>query len=141
MRAPARRTRTDRNFGHLACEVDAPALFADYGFGARQSLLSEVLRRLRLRLLQQRIGRQAHFTLRAELASLQPGRAHHAGDRRWRRQLVSSPMGLQRGWALELELPRRLRMTPMIIGTRDSRIIPTTSSDRFCLMNGTLPKK
>jgi site-specific recombinase len=32
-------------------EVDAQTLFAEYGFGARQSLLSEVLRRLRLRLL------------------------------------------------------------------------------------------
>jgi hypothetical protein len=31
--------------------------------------------------------------------------------------------------------------TPMIIGTSDSRMMPTTSSDRFFLMNGTLPKK
>jgi hypothetical protein len=36
---------------------------------------------------------------------------------------------------------KRLRNTPMIIGTSDSRMMPTTSSDRFFLMNGTLPKK
>lgn len=32
-------------------DIDAPALFADFGFGVRQSLFSEFTRRLRLRLL------------------------------------------------------------------------------------------
>jgi site-specific recombinase len=48
---PAMRSSVRAMVGRFWREVDAPALFADYGFGARQSLLSEVLRRLRLRLL------------------------------------------------------------------------------------------
>ncbi len=36
---------------------------------------------------------------------------------------------------------RRWRMKPRIIGSSDSRMMPITSSDRFFLMNGTLPKK
>jgi len=48
---PAMRSTARAMVGRFWREVDAPALFADYGFGARQSLLSEVLRRLRLRLL------------------------------------------------------------------------------------------
>ncbi len=43
-------------------------------------------------------------------------------------------------WALAVR-PRRLRSRPRIIGTRDSRMMATTISDRCCLMNGTLPKK
>ena len=48
---PAIRSQLRLMVGRFWREVDAPALFADFGLGARQSLFSEILRRLRLRLL------------------------------------------------------------------------------------------
>ena len=48
---PAMRAGARAMVGRFWSEIDAPALFADCGFGARQSLLSEVTRRLRMRLL------------------------------------------------------------------------------------------
>jgi site-specific recombinase len=48
---PAVRERVRGLVGQFWAEVDAAALFADFGFGARHSLFSEVGRRLRLKLL------------------------------------------------------------------------------------------
>ena len=48
---PAIRAQLRLMVGRFWREVDAPALFADFGLGARQSLFSEISRRARLRLL------------------------------------------------------------------------------------------
>lgn len=65
------------------------------------------------------------------------------------RQQASAPPGAERPhvqslWALACLAAltcRRWRMKPRIIGSSDSRMMPITSSDRFFLMKGTLPKK
>ena len=48
---PAIRVRVRAVVERFWQEIDVPALFADFGLGARQSLFSEIGRRLRLRLL------------------------------------------------------------------------------------------
>ena len=55
--------------------------------------------------------------------------------------VAQGPHGDQRGWAFEARWFILLRTRLMIIGSSDTRMMPTTSSDRFCLMKGTLPKK
>lgn len=76
---PALRERVRGVFGRFWQEVDAAALFADFGFGARQSLASEVVRRLRIKTLP---GTPDTTDLAALFQLL-----FHASDERWVEEL------------------------------------------------------